>query len=289
MNKVLQITSNYFDSLLNTINTRRIELFLLRLAVFSFVLHLVFIYLSKHFSFFQNFQHSYLKAIYTPFSFILFYEVFLLIIIIPNSISEFIGKQFEVITLITLRSFFHDIAEVDIHSIVNFQSPALLSLLYDLGAALAMLSLTITYYKIYQSNVKTDNIIELRQFIQIKKTVSILMIGVLLILSLISFYGWLSDIILAMQTNQHYPNPNSVFYEDFFSIMIFIDVLLLIVSFTYHASFFILFRNASFIITTILLRMSLTMTKPINYFIIIVGFLFSILAFFLYRYRQIKS
>lgn len=289
MNKVLQITSNYFDSLLNTINTRRIELFLLRLAVFSFVLHLVFIYLSNHFSFFQNFQHSYLKAIYTPFSFILFYEVFLLIIIIPNSISEFIGKQFEVITLITLRSFFHDIAEVDIHSIVNFQSPALLSLLYDLGAALAMLSLTITYYKIYQSNVKTDNIIELRQFIQIKKTVSILMIGVLLILSLISFYGWFSDIILAMQTNQHYPNPNSVFYEDFFSIMIFIDVLLLIVSFTYHASFFILFRNASFIITTILLRMSLTMTKPINYFIIIVGFLFSILAFFLYRYRQIKS
>lgn len=289
MNKVLQITSNYFDSLLNTINTRRIELFLLRLAVFSFVLHLVFIYLSNHFSFFHNFQHSYLKAIYTPFSFILFYEVFLLIIIIPNSISEFIGKQFEVITLITLRSFFHDIAEVDIHSIVNFQSPALLSLLYDLGAALAMLSLTITYYKIYQSNVKTDNIIELRQFIQIKKTVSILMIGVLLILSLISFYGWLSDIILAMQTNQQYPNPNSVFYEDFFSIMIFIDVLLLIVSFTYHASFFILFRNASFIITTILLRMSLTMTKPINYFIIIVGFLFSILAFFLYRYRQIKS
>lgn len=289
MNKVLQITSNYFDSLLNTINTRRIELFLLRLAVFSFVLHLVFIYLNNHFSFFQNFQHSYLKAIYTPFSFILFYEVFLLIIIIPNSISEFIGKQFEVITLITLRSFFHDIAEVDIHSIVNFQSPALLSLLYDLGAALAMLSLTITYYKIYQSNVKTDNIIELRQFIQIKKMVSILMIGVLLILSLISFYGWLSDIIIAMQTNQHYPNPNSVFYEDFFSIMIFIDVLLLIVSFTYHASFFILFRNASFIITTILLRMSLTMTKPINYFIIIVGFLFSILAFFLYRYRQIKS
>lgn len=289
MNKVLQITSNYFDSLLNTINTRRIELFLLRLAVFSFVLHLVFINLSNHFSFFHNFQHSYLKAIYTPFSFILFYEVFLLIIIIPNSISEFIGKQFEVITLITLRSFFHDIAEVDIHSIVNFQSPALLSLLYDLGAALAMLSLTITYYKIYQSNVKTENIIELRQFIQIKKTVSILMIGVLLILSLISFYGWLSDIILAMQTNQQYPNPNSVFYEDFFSIMIFIDVLLLIVSFTYHASFFILFRNASFIITTILLRMSLTMTKPINYFIIIVGFLFSILAFFLYRYRQIKS
>lgn len=289
MNKVLQITSNYFDTLFNVNNARKIELILLRLAVFSFVLHLLFIFLSNNFPLFHNFQHSYLKAIYTPFSFILFYEVFVLIIIIPNSISEFIGKQFEVITLITLRSFFHDIPDIDINTLINLQTPALLSILYDLGASLAMLGLTIIYYKIYQSNSKTDITIELRQFIQIKKIVALVMIGVLLVLSFTSFYGWLSDMILAIQSNQHYPNPNTVFYQDFFSIMIFVDVLLLIISFTFQASFFILFRNASFIITTILLRISLTMAKPMNYFMIIIGFLFSIIAFFLYRYRQINN
>ncbi|MFY8204102.1 MAG: hypothetical protein ACOVJ1_07630, partial [Sediminibacterium sp.] len=84
-----------------------------------------------------------------------------------------------------------------------------------------------------------------------------------------------------------YPNPNTVFYEDFFSIMIFVDVLLLIISFTFHSSFFIIFRNASFIITTILLRMSLTIEKPMNYLIIIVGFLFAIASFFLYRFRYV--
>ena len=288
MSKVLQITSKYFDSLFSGTNNRKIELLLLRLAVFSFVVHLSIIYLANHFVFFQNFQHSYLKAIYTPFSFILFYEVFLLVIIIPNSISEFIGKQFEVITLITLRSFFHDIADFDLHHSISLHNPVFLSLMYDLAASLTMLGLTILYYKIYHSNVKTDHIKELNQFINIKKTVSLCMIVVLLLLSVTSFSSWLMEMVTAIKTNQNYPNPNTVFYEDFFSIMIFVDVLLLVISFTYHASFFIIFRNASFIITTILLRMSLTIDKPMNYFMIFVGFLFSIISFFLYRFRQTK-
>ena len=289
MTKFLQIASNYFDRYFSPKVIRKIELLLLRLAVFSFVLHLFIIYLGNHFPYFENFQHSYLKAIYTPFSFILFYEVFLLVIIIPNSISEFIGKQFEVITLITLRSFFHDIADFDVHEAIHFQNPAFISLLYDLGASIIMLGLTIAYYKIYHSNNKTEGIKELSKFINIKKVVSLSMILVLFVLSITSLFNWSVDMLAALKVNDHYPNPNTVFYEDFFSIMIFVDVLLLIISFTYHSSFFIIFRNASFIITTILLRMSLTIEKPMNYFIIIIGFLFAILSFFLYRFRFIHT
>jgi hypothetical protein len=289
MTKVLQILGNYFDSLFSVNNTRRVELLLLRLAILSFIIHLLVIFLGNNYSYFQNFQHSYLKAIYTPFSFILFYEVFLLVIIIPNSISEFIGKQFEVITLITLRSFFHDIADFDIKQSIDLNNAAFISLLYDLAASLVMLALTIVYYKIYQVNVKNEIVKELKDFINIKKVVSLCMILVLCILSIGSFYAWSTDMIQALRVNNNYPNPNTVFYEDFFSIMIFVDVLLLIVSFIYHSSFFIIFRNASFIITTILLRMSLTIEKPMNYLIILIGFLFSIISFFLYRFRKINN
>jgi hypothetical protein len=289
MTKVLQILGNYFDSLFSVNNTRRVELLLLRLAILSFIIHLLVIFLGNNYIYFQNFQHSYLKAIYTPFSFILFYEVFLLVIIIPNSISEFVGKQFEVITLITLRSFFHDIAEFDLANSINLNNAAFISLLYDLAASLIMLGLTIVYYKIFQSNVKNEKVKELNDFINIKKVVSLSMIIVLLALSISSFYAWSIEMLHALRVNNNYPNPNTVFYEDFFSIMIFVDVLLLIVSFIYHSSFFIIFRNASFIITTILLRMSLTIEKPMNYLIIIIGFLFSIISFFLYRFRKINN
>lgn len=283
---LLQKSGNYFDTYFNAKNVRRVELLILRVAVFAFLFHLFIIFLGNNFNYFKNLQHSYLKAIYTPFSFILFYEVFLLVIIIPKSISEFIGKQFEVITLITLRSFFHDIADLDLKNSIDINNPEFISLLYDLVASLVMLSFTILYYKIYQNNRKSEIVNELNNFINIKKLVSLSMILILFLLSISSFYVWGTEMVDALKLNQNYPNPNTVFYNDFFSIMIFVDVLLLIISFIYHFSFFTIFRNASFIITTILIRMSLTIEKPMNYIIILIGFLFSILSFYLYSLRN---
>jgi hypothetical protein len=289
MNNLLQKSGNYFDKYFNAKNVRKVELLILRAAVFAFLFHLLIIFLGNNFLYFKNLQHSYLKAIYTPFSFILFYEVFLLVIIIPKSISEFVGKQFEVITLITLRGFFHDIADLDLKNFININNPEFISLLYDLLASLIMLSLTILYYKIYQNNRKSEVVNELNNFINIKKLVSLSMIIILLVLSISSLYLWGTEMLEALKLNKDYPNPNTVFYADFFSIMIFVDVLLLIISFIYHFSFFTIFRNASFIITTILIRMSLTTEKPMNYIIILIGFLFSIVSFYLYSLRNTNN
>ena len=289
MNSLLQYSGNYFDKHFNAKSVRSVELLILRVAVFAFLFHLIIIFLGNNFIYFKNLQHSYLKAIYTPFSFILFYEVFLLVIIIPKSISEFIGKQFEVITLITLRSFFHDIADLDLKNSININNPEFISLLYDLIASLIMLSLTILYYKIYQNNRKSEIVNELNNFINIKKLVSLSMILILFLLSISSFFIWGKEMLGALESKQNYPDPNTVFYTDFFSIMIFVDVLLLIISFIYHFSFFTIFRNASFIITTILIRMSLTIEKPMNYIIILIGFLFSIISFYLYSLRNTKN
>jgi len=289
MNNLLQKSGSYFDKYFNAKNVRKVELLILRAAVFAFLFHLLIIFLGNNFLYFKNLQHSYLKAIYTPFSFILFYEVFLLVIIIPKSISEFVGKQFEVITLITLRGFFHDIADLDLKNFININNPEFISLLYDLLASLIMLSLTILYYKIYQNNRKSEVVNELNNFINIKKLVSLSMIIILLVLSISSLYLWGTEMLEALKLNKDYPNPNTVFYADFFSIMIFVDVLLLIISFIYHFSFFTIFRNASFIITTILIRMSLTTEKPMNYIIILIGFLFSIVSFYLYSLRNTNN
>ncbi|MEY3060536.1 MAG: hypothetical protein RLZ10_2800 [Bacteroidota bacterium] len=286
MQNILISSGSYFDSLFNQQRVRKVELLILRVAVFAFLLHLLVIFLGNNFNYFRHFQHSYLKAIYTPFSFILLYEVFLLVIIIPKSISEFIGKQFEVITLITLRSFFHDIADLDLKNSININNPEFISLLYDLCASLLMLAFTILYYKIYHNNRKSEVVNELNNFINIKKLVSLSMILVLLLLSVSSFYYWSKEMLQALQLDKNYPDPNTVFYADFFSIMIFIDVLLLIISFIYHFSFFTIFRNASFIITTILIRISLTIEKPMNYIVILIGFLFAIFSFYLYSLRK---
>ncbi len=285
----MQTIGKYFDLYFGPDKVRKIELLILRAAIFSFLVHLLVIFLGNNFGLLHHNQQNYLKAIYTPFSFILYYEVFLLIIIIPNSISEFIGKQFEVITLITLRSFFHDIADFNFSHLISINSPEIISLVYDLGAALTLLTLTILYYKIYYSNKKKEVVTELKDFILIKKNVSFGMIIVLFLLSVSSLLNWSNDVLYAFQNNTNYPNPNTVFYTDFFSIMILVDVLLLIISFVYNFSFFTIFRNASFIITTILIRLSLSIAKPMNYFMVIIGFLFSVITFYLFSHRNSKK
>lgn len=289
MKKIVHIGARYFDKLFNATVIRNIEIIILRLAVFSFLIHLVIIYLGNNYNYFGVYHHNYLKAIYTPFSFILFYEVLLLVVIIPKSISEFIGKQFEVITLITLRGFFHDIADINFKNSFLITNHEFISLIYDLIASILMLALTIIYYKIYLKNNKQDKINELANFINIKKLVSIGMIFILLILSIGALFQWSNEMIIALRVDKNYPNPNTVFYTDFFTIMIFIDVLLLLISFIYHFSFFTIFRNASFIITTILIRMSLTIEKPMNHLIVLSGFIFAITSFYLYGLRIIDQ
>ena len=111
----------------------------------------------------------------------------------------------------------------------------------------------------------------------------------LLVLAITSFYNlqsWLSHAIPALVNHTEFPNPNSFFYIDFFGVMIYADVLLLIISFLYDSSFYTVTRNASFIISTVLLRLSLSMERPTNHLIIVVAFAFSIAVMFMLQFRQ---
>ena len=84
------------EKLLSANNKERTERVILFVAITSYLIHLVLIFLvyqdviqieSKLFN-------NPIAAIYTPFSFILLYEVYLLVFYIPKSITTYIGKQY---------------------------------------------------------------------------------------------------------------------------------------------------------------------------------------------------
>lgn len=268
-------------------NVRAFEVFIIRLAVVFFIGHLALIFLLNNIpSFYRGESYNYLKAIYTPFSFILVYEVFLLVIILPESMTEFIGKQFEIITLITLRSFFHDVADVEMHTTLRLSDPVVISLGYDLIASLIMFGLTVTFHRLHSRHREHDSKEPLERFINLKKSMSVCLLLVLAITSFYNLQSWLSHAIPALVNHTEFPNPNSFFYIDFFGVMIYADVLLLIISFLYDSSFYTVTRNASFIISTVLLRLSLSMERPTNHLVIVVAFSFSIAVMFMLQFRQ---
>ncbi len=292
--------STGYDILFEERNTRRVEHIIINCALIGFSVHLILILLAKHAVFpasiISQFNVSYLKAIYTPFSIILFYEVLTLILILPKSIVIFIGKQFEIITLITIRSFFHDIANYDLDKSEIYALSFLKDIGIDLIGALMMFFFTAIFYRLFARTKKSKSDVSLKRigFINIKKSAALVLSFFLLILSIVSLATWLNESYQAAITGAHLPNPNTVFYKDFFSAMIFVDVFMLILSFIYSSSYDIIFRNGGFVISTILVRIALTAEKPFNIYFALTSVLFGVclmllFVFYNYKFRNEES
>jgi hypothetical protein len=282
-----RVLSGLFLKYVTPSNVRAFEVLIIRLAVLFFIGHLGLIFLFNNVpALYRGESFNYLKAIYTPFSFILAYEVFLLVIILPESMTEFIGKQFEIITLIALRSFFHDIADVNMHAPLRLSDPAVISLGFDLVASFVMFALTVGFHRLHSRHREHDSKEPLERFINLKRSVSICLLGVLAATSIYNLQSWMSHALYALTHHAEFPNPNSFFYLDFFNVMVYADVLLLIISFLYDSSFYTVVRNASFIISTVLLRISLSLERPTNHIVILIAFTFSILVMFTLQFKQ---
>ena len=250
-----------------------IEKIILNIALFSFLVHLVLIFISKNnifgFNFSSDLFDNSIIAIYTPFSFILIYEVYLLVYYLPQSFTFYLSKQYEIITLIVLRRFFKDISSFGTQNI-TFENIINSQIFYDLIAALILFF--IVY--LFKNNVvrnKNKRILDenlgLRRFIYQKQIIASILIPLLFFMALYSFYNWFlgsfdgSDI--------HITNLNRIFFEDFFNILIFVDIVILLLSFFYKQSFHKIIRNSGFIVSTIIIRISFGVSGLVNLSLII--------------------
>ena len=99
-------------------NRKTIERITINVSVAGFIIHLLLI-LGKNYDVFHSRIDNILladpiSAIYTPFSIILIYEIYLLIHFLPRSFTTSVSKQFEIISLIVIRRIFGEIPHIDL-------------------------------------------------------------------------------------------------------------------------------------------------------------------------------
>ena len=250
-----------------------IEKIILNIALFSFLVHLVLIFISKNnifgFNFSSDLFDNSIIAIYTPFSFILIYEVYLLVYYLPQSFTFYLSKQYEIITLIVLRRFFKDISSFGTQNI-TFENIINSQIFYDLIAALILFF--IVY--LFKNNVvrnKNKRILDenlgLRRFIYQKQIIASILIPLFFFMALYSFYNWFLGFFDG--NDIHITNLNHIFFEDFFNILIFVDIVILLLSFFYKQSFHKIIRNSGFIVSTIIIRISFGVSGLVNLSLII--------------------
>ena len=280
-----------FEWLLSSAVKRKGERVILAFAIFSYLVHLALIFLSQQgvLPMGSKFFNNPISAIYTPFSFILIYEVYLLIFFLPRSISFYIGKQYEIITLIVIRRIFKDIAGIELTT-EWFRIQGDLEFTYDALTSLLLFALLFYFYKAVKER-KTEQATTLRpvggsmgSFILVKKGIALLLVPTLLVLAVSSFYGWIAATLSDQQNGMEaFKQLNNIFFDEFFSVLIIVDVLLLLVSFFYSDEFHTIIRNSGFVISTILIKMSFSVEGVVNNALVIGAVLFGFLILLIHN------
>ena len=232
---------------------------------------------------------NYLAAIYTPFSFILFYEVLMLIVALPQSTTQSIAKQYQIVSLIFIRNFFKEIAELHgIEKLANL-SPEVAPVFLNLGAGLFMFFLVAVFLHAASQGkpiMPGTERGEMATFISRKKIIAlgltILLLG-LAVRRVIEYLVEAFDVIYRHATPRLDLTAN--FYTDVFMVMIFTDVLIVILSLVVSDRYELVFRNAAFVISTILIRFSLTAGYPYGALLSLMGMVFGILTLLIYNYH----
>ena len=289
INKMLEI---FHNNLLSDKIKRRSEKIILMIAIASFIIHLLIIFLVNY-GFIPNKSNSDLlknpiAAIYTPFSFILVYEVYLLVYYLPKSITTYIIKQYEIITLIIIRRLFKDLSTLSLSS-DWFKIKYDLQFTYDLVASILLFFLIYKFYvqskKRYRSiGINQANEEGMATFIRIKKTMATFLVPILIFVAIYSFFSWFVNTLNSSPaTDVSFMNINNIFFEQFFTILIITDVILLLFSFFHTAEFHKVIRNSGFIISTILIRLSFSVSGLLNTLLIVAAIFFGLLIIIIYN------
>jgi hypothetical protein len=281
-----------FDWLDSEKNHRRLESLIVWLSVTSFVFHLLLIFIARintEFGKAFGIGHNFLQAVYTPFSFILFYEVLLLVFALPRSLTSSIAKQYQIISLIVVRRVFKDIGSFDNFGHWIEQPDSVRLVLYDMAAALLMFLTVAIFLRVRELVAKTYPPGNLAGFIFIKKMIALLLALVLILLAFFNLANWFTSFLpfeFSFLTTPE--NPDAFFFPAFFEFMIFTDVFLLIVSISYYDRYEHVFRNAGFVISTVLLRISLSTSQPASLVIALVAMVYGlgVISVFAYCSRR---
>ena len=283
MNRIESLHSNLFSK-------RNVELFeknIMFLAIIGFIAHLFLIFLENYyaidvFSSKTNLSSNPISALYTPFTFILVYEAFLLVYYLPRSFTTSVAKEYEIISLVLIRKIFKDIPEISLDKelILNENN---LQLIYDLLAVIVIFYLIYLFKKTWVNTPKRKTDKNLEKFISYKKLLSILLVPTLLILCFVNFYEWFIEVFIAQSYTE---NLNGVFFIDFFTILILVDVFILLISFQYTERYSQLMRNTGFIISTILLRLSFSTQGLYSIGLLILGVIFGLVILNIYRLAE---
>jgi hypothetical protein len=288
----LKLTAAH-DLIFSEANKTALDHLVIKLSVAGYAIHLALIFLSRSLAhpppLIAGISRNYLAAINTPFSIILFYEALTLIAALPASTTRSIASQYEIVSLIFVRDVFKDIAKgaqlVPTHRLTAEAAPVFI----DMWAALLMFLLVAVFRHVALQRVRLpatpEQLPALERFIAQKKLVTLGLAALLLAMAACDLALFLLQTRRILVTGQGLA-PTITFYKDLFTVMIFTDVLVLILSLVVSARYEMVFRNAAFVASITLIRLSLAQPNPYGALLALLAMVFGVVTVLVFNFHM---
>ncbi len=219
--------------------------------------------LPGQFSSFVPRNHFY--AVQAAFTVVLVLEVISLIFTIPCSFSRSVGKQFEILSLILMRNAFKELTGFSEPVSFEGNSQAILTILSD-GFGALLIFVLLGFYYMVQTHTQDDKMkpVDLYSFVAAKKAIA------LLLLLTFTFMG-IQSALAAITGIEH-----TDFLHSFYTILILTDILVVLFSQCYQPSFYAVFRNSGYALSTLIIRLALAAPPFYNVLLGLAAALFAI-------------
>lgn len=291
--KIWHRVGAFHDSIFAEHNKTKLKHVVIRLGIAGFAIHLLLIFLASVIpnppALIANVGNNYLVAISTPFNFILFYEVVTLIGALHESTTRSIAYQFEIVSLIFIRDVFKDIADATEMVTLHRLTWEALPLFVDMWAGVLMYLLVAIFQHVAHQPGNQPAVTHLKaraRFIAQKKGVA-LVLGVLLVLMAAHSVGIFGLDVYEVATTGHVVAGHvTTFYNNLFTVMIFTDVLILILSIVVSGHYESVFRSAAFVVSIVLIRFALTEGYPFGAPLAVLAMVFGILVQLVFNYHM---
>jgi hypothetical protein len=282
------------DRIFSEGNKTALKHLVIRLGIAGFAIHLLLIFLAKTMAhppaLIAGAGDNYLVAISTPFNFILFYEVVTLIGALHESTTRSIAYQFEIVSLIFIREVFKDIAEAAEMVTKHTLTWEALPLFVDMWAGFLMYLLVAVFQHVARQSPghmgKAAPSRAQARFVAQKKGVALGLGALLLTMAAYSISLFWIDVFREAMSGQAGLGHATTFYNDLFTVMIFTDVLVLILSIVVSGHYEFVFRSAAFVVSIVLIRFALTEGYPFGAPLALLAMVFGILVLVVFNYHM---
>jgi hypothetical protein len=189
-------------------------------------------------------------AVDLAFTLVLLMEVIAVVFGLADSVAKSVGTQLEIFSLILLRQTFKEFTGFDEPVTWTQVAPSVLQMASDATGALLIFVLLGVYYHL-QRHQPITSIDDRASFVVAKKIIALVLLGTFAAIGLHDALAWTEG--------RAYP-----FFEAFYTVLIFSDLLLVLISLRYSATYHVVFRNSGFTVSAVFMRLAQVAPPIVN-------------------------